>query len=83
MFECCVIVGLSWCDYGVIVVVKGIDEVVVLLDCIVFEYFEICIDDVEMVVGKICYVGVIFIGVWIFEVIGDYIGGLNYVLLIV
>lgn len=67
---------------GVIIVVDSFFEVVEIVNIIVFEYLEICCNDVEKILFKIRSVGVIFIGEYFFEFIGDYIVGLNYVLLI-
>lgn len=50
MLLCVVVVGVSWCDYGMVIVICDLDEVVVLLDCIVFEYFEFCVDDFDVLV---------------------------------
>lgn len=62
MLECCVIVGVSWCDFGVVIIVFDLDVVVELFDRIVFEYLEFCVVDLDVLSEKIIYVGVIFFG---------------------
>lgn len=48
----------------------------------VVEYLIIQMGNVECLVDVVCYVGLIFVGFWVLEVVGDYVVGLNYILLI-
>ncbi|MEM6409127.1 MAG: histidinol dehydrogenase [Pseudomonadota bacterium] len=74
------IAGKSWEDFGAIVVVRDMEEAVVLSDRIAPEHLEIACADADGVAAKIKHAGAIFIGSWTPEAIGDYIGGPNHVL---
>ena len=74
------IAGASWRDYGAIILVSDMDQVVSLSDRIAPEHLEICVDDAMGVSEKIHHAGAIFIGAWTPEAIGDYVGGPNHVL---
>lgn len=49
----------------------------------VLEYFELVVVDLFVLFEKINNVGVVFLGCYMLEVVGDYIVGINYVFFIV
>jgi len=74
------IAGPSWRDFGAIITVRDLSEVVGLSDRIAPEHLEICVADAEGMANQVTHAGAIFIGSWTPEAIGDYIGGPNHVL---
>lgn len=66
---------------GVIFIVFFLEEVLKLLNEIVLEYLELYIKELMNVLDYVKYVGFIFFGLYLFELFGDYLVGLNYVLL--
>ena len=70
----------SWRDYGAIIVVRGFDEAVPLVDRLAPEHLEIETADAEALSQKIRNAGAIFLGAHTPEAIGDYVGGPNHVL---
>lgn len=74
------IAGPSWRDYGAVIVVRDMDEAVMLSDRIAPEHLEIACEDAEKIAAKVRHAGAIFIGAYTPEAIGDYIGGPNHVL---
>lgn len=77
------VVWVSWIDFGVVILVDILDNVMFLVNWVVLEYLEFVVVDLEKLFDWVCNVGVVFFGYYMFEVIGDYVGGFNYVLLIV
>lgn len=75
-----VIAGKSWADFGAIIVVKDLEEAVVLSDRFAPEHLELCVDDPDELSLKISHAGAIFLGAYTPEAIGDYVGGPNHVL---
>jgi histidinol dehydrogenase len=70
----------SWDEFGAIILVKTMDEAVVLANAIAAEHLEIMTSDPETLVAKIRNAGAIFLGAHTPEAIGDYVGGSNHVL---
>lgn len=75
-----VIAGKSWADFGAIIVVKNLDEAVILSDRFAPEHLELCVADPDDLSLKISHAGAIFLGAYTPEAIGDYVGGPNHVL---
>lgn len=65
-----------------LIVVELLVQVVEVSNCYVLEYLIIQIVELCMLVDGIESVGLIFFGVWMFELVGDYCSGFNYVLFI-
>lgn len=82
IMECVEIICIFLEGCGVLIQVVDQVQVCVVVNCIVLEYLELLVVDLESWLLEICYVGVIFMGCYIVEVLGDYCVGLNYVLLI-
>ncbi len=74
------IAGPSWRDYGAVIVVRDMDEALVLSDRIAPEHLEIACENAEDLAARVRHAGAIFIGAYTPEAIGDYIGGPNHVL---
>src|SRR3982075_3565615 len=70
----------SWRDFGVVIVVGGLDEAVPLVDAIAPEHLEIESENAERLALLIRNAGAIFLGPHTPEAIGDYVGGSNHVL---
>ncbi|MEM1066667.1 MAG: histidinol dehydrogenase, partial [Pseudomonadota bacterium] len=70
----------SWRDYGAIITVADLDEVVELTNRIAPEHLEVCVRDADALASRIRNAGAIFLGAWTPEAIGDYVGGPNHVL---
>jgi histidinol dehydrogenase len=70
----------SWDEFGAIILVKTMDEAVVLANAIAAEHLEIMTSDPEALSAKIRNAGAIFLGAHTPEAIGDYVGGSNHVL---
>ena len=74
------IAGPSWRDYGAVIIVKDMDEAVILSDRIAPEHLEIACENPDILASRVRHAGAIFIGAYTPEAIGDYIGGPNHVL---
>jgi histidinol dehydrogenase len=70
----------SWNDFGAIILVKSLDEAVLLANAIAAEHLEIMTADPESLSKQIRNAGAIFLGAHTPEAIGDYVGGSNHVL---
>jgi histidinol dehydrogenase len=70
----------SWNDFGAIIMVKKLDDAVVLANAIAAEHLEIMTADAEALSAKVRNAGAIFLGAHTPEAIGDYVGGSNHVL---
>jgi histidinol dehydrogenase len=70
----------SWNDFGAIIMVKTLDEAVVLANAIAAEHLEIMTAGAEALSAKVRNAGAIFLGAHTPEAIGDYVGGSNHVL---
>jgi histidinol dehydrogenase len=74
------IARVSWNDFGAIILVKQLDDAVVLANAIAAEHLEIMTADAEGLSKKVRNAGAIFLGAHTPEAIGDYVGGSNHVL---
>lgn len=74
------IASASWRDFGAVIVVRDMDEAVLLSDRIAPEHLELCVADADEMARRVKHAGAIFIGAWTPEAIGDYVGGPNHVL---
>jgi histidinol dehydrogenase len=74
------IAGPSWRDFGAVIVVKDMDEALILSDRIAPEHLEIACENSDELAARVRHAGAIFIGAYTPEAIGDYIGGPNHVL---
>ena len=70
----------SWNEFGAIMLVKNLDDAVMLANAIAAEHLEIMTADPDAIAAKIRNAGAIFLGGHTPEAIGDYVGGSNHVL---
>ncbi|TMV88495.1 histidinol dehydrogenase [Thioclava sp. BHET1] len=74
------IAGVSWRDFGAVIVVRDLDEAAELSNRVAPEHLELCVADPDALSEKITHAGAIFLGAYTPEAIGDYVGGPNHVL---
>ncbi len=74
------IAGVSWKNFGAIIVVPKLADAVALVDQLAPEHLEIVAADADRLVTDIRNAGAIFIGAYTPEAIGDYVAGSNHVL---
>ncbi|HWM46497.1 MAG TPA: histidinol dehydrogenase [Xanthobacteraceae bacterium] len=74
------IAGVSWHDFGTIILVRDFDEAIPLVDAVAPEHLEIMTADADALAGKVRNTGAIFVGAHTPEAIGDYVAGSNHVL---
>jgi histidinol dehydrogenase len=74
------VAAASWRDFGAMILVRGLDEAVPLVDAIAPEHLELVADDADALARRIRNAGAIFIGPHTPEAIGDYVAGSNHVL---
>ncbi|WP_065330433.1 histidinol dehydrogenase [Tritonibacter mobilis] len=74
------IAGVSWRDFGAVIVVRDLDEAAALSNRIAPEHLELCVADPQDLSEKTIHAGAIFMGQYTPEAIGDYVGGPNHVL---
>ena len=74
------IAGVSWRDFGAVIVVRDLDEAAALSNRIAPEHLELCVADPQSLGEKTIHAGAIFMGQYTPEAIGDYVGGPNHVL---
>jgi len=74
------IAGISWRDFGAVIVVRDLDEAAALSNRIAPEHLELCVADPQSLSEKTIHAGAIFMGQYTPEAIGDYVGGPNHVL---
>jgi histidinol dehydrogenase len=67
-------------DYGVIYIVKSLEEGADVINQIAPEHLEIMTKDPMSLLGKIKHAGAIFLGEYSSEPVGDYFAGSNHVL---
>jgi histidinol dehydrogenase len=67
-------------NYGAIILVKSIEDAIILSDQIAPEHLEICTKEPVLVMNKIKHAGAIFLGNYSPEPLGDYMAGPNHVL---
>ncbi|MGO9701451.1 MAG: histidinol dehydrogenase [Xanthobacteraceae bacterium] len=74
------VAGVSWRDFGAVILVRDLDEAPSLVDAIAPEHLEIVTAGAEGLAWRIRNAGAIFIGPHTPEAIGDYVAGSNHVL---
>ena len=74
------IAGVSWRDFGALILVPDLEAAVPLIDRLAPEHLEIITANADALAGRIRNAGAIFIGGHTPEAIGDYVGGSNHVL---
>jgi histidinol dehydrogenase len=74
------IAGESWRRHGAVIVVRGWDEAVPLVDRLAPEHLELALDGADALAGRIRNAGAIFLGRYTPEAVGDYVAGPNHVL---
>jgi histidinol dehydrogenase len=74
------VAGASWRDFGAVIVVRELGEVLPLIDAIAPEHLEIATADADELAERVRNAGAIFIGAYTPEAIGDYVAGSNHVL---
>ncbi|NKX74793.1 histidinol dehydrogenase, partial [Rhodobacteraceae bacterium R_SAG3] len=74
------IAGVSWRDFGAVIVARDLDEAAALSNRIAPEHLELCVADPQSLSEKTIHAGAIFMGQYTPEAIGDYVGGPNHVL---
>jgi histidinol dehydrogenase len=74
------IAGASWQAHGAIIVVRGWDEAVALVNRLAPEHLELMLRDAEAVFARIRHAGAVFLGAYCPEAVGDYVAGPNHVL---
>ncbi len=67
-------------NYGVIIIVKTIEEAVNMANNIAPEHLQLCVENSFSILGDIKNAGSIFLGPFAPEPLGDYIAGPNHVL---
>lgn len=70
----------SWDANGAVIVVRGWDEAVMLVDRVAPEHLELAVDEPETLAKRIRHAGAMFLGRYAPEAVGDYIAGPNHVL---
>lgn len=74
------IAGVSWRDFGALIIARDLDHAAELSNRIAPEHLELCVADPETLSQNIRHAGAIFMGAHTPEAIGDYVGGPNHVL---
>ena len=74
------IAGASWQAHGAIIVVRGWDEAVGLVNRLAPEHLQLMLRDAEAVFARIRHAGAVFLGAFCPEAVGDYVAGPNHVL---
>jgi histidinol dehydrogenase len=74
------IAGASWQAHGAIIVVRGWDEAVDLVNRLAPEHLQLMLRDAEAVFARIRHAGAVFLGAYCPEAVGDYVAGPNHVL---
>jgi histidinol dehydrogenase len=70
----------SWQRHGAIVLVRGLEDAVALVDRLAPEHLELAVEQPDALAAKIRNAGAIFLGRYTPEAVGDYVGGPNHVL---
>ena len=74
------IAGVSWRDYGAVILVPRLEDAIPLVDRIAPEHLEIETEDPEALAVRVRNAGSIFLGAHTPEALGDYVAGPNHVL---
>ncbi len=67
-------------NYGMIVVVDGLDEAIAFANRVAPEHLELCIENAASYLPKIRNAGAVFLGAYSPEPLGDYFAGPNHIL---
>jgi histidinol dehydrogenase len=70
----------SWATNGAVIIVRGWDEAVALVDRVAPEHLELAVDEPDALAKRVRHAGAIFLGRYAPEAVGDYIAGPNHVL---
>ncbi len=70
----------SWENFGAVITVDNLERAVDLVDRIAPEHLELAMEQAGAFAARVRHVGAIFIGRYVPEAVGDYIGGPNHVL---
>ena len=74
------VAGASWRNFGVIIILPGLDAALPLLDALAAEHVELMIDDPQALFDRMRHAGSVFLGRHTPEAAGDYLAGPNHVL---
>ena len=74
------IAGASWRQNGAVIVVRDLAEAAAVSDRFAPEHLELCVADPDALLAQVRHAGAVFLGRWMPEAIGDYVGGPNHVL---
>jgi histidinol dehydrogenase len=74
------IAGASWDAHGAIILVRGWDEAVRLVNRLAPEHLQLMLRDPEPVFAQVRHAGAVFLGAFCPEAVGDYVAGPNHVL---
>jgi histidinol dehydrogenase len=74
------IAAKSWNDFGAVILVENLDQVVPLVDRLAPEHLELAVADPDALAANIRNAGAIFLGRYAPEALGDYLAGPNHVL---
>jgi len=70
----------SIAQYGAIIICDTMEQAVTLSDCIAPEHLEICTENSDEILERVCNAGSIFLGNYTPEALGDYLAGPNHTL---
>lgn len=76
------IVYSLWENNGEIILVDDMEEVIKISNFYVLEYLEVVVNEYNDICDRLINYGFLFIGNFFVEVFGDYVLGINYILLI-
>ena len=65
---------------GALILTRDLDEACALANRVAPEHLELCVENADAWLPKLCNAGAIFLGRWSSEAIGDYCAGPNHVL---
>jgi histidinol dehydrogenase len=74
------IAAASWQTHGAVVVVRGWDEAIGLVNRLAPEHLQLMLRDPTAVFAGIRHAGAVFLGAFCPEAVGDYVAGPNHVL---
>ncbi len=74
------IAGASWRQNGAVIVVRDLAEAAAVSDRFAPEHLQLCVADPDALLAQVRHAGAVFLGRWMPEAIGDYVGGPNHVL---
>ena len=74
------IAGASWQQNGAVIVVRDLTEAAAVSDRFAPEHLQLCVADPDALLAQVRHAGAVFLGRWMPEAIGDYVGGPNHVL---